>query len=46
MKSIDEKSVYRDKVVRLVVNPYSNYIDEGYDVTLLIDNELVTSMKF
>src|SRR3970282_2317128 len=45
-KSIDEKTIYRNKEVRLIVNPYTNYIDEGYNVSLLIDNELVTTMKF
>jgi len=45
-KSMDEKTTYKNKEVRLIVNPYSSYIDEGYDVTLLIDNELISKMKF
>ena len=45
--NIDEKIIYKNHSVRLIVNKISNFWGvESQKLTLLIDNELITQMDF
>jgi len=46
--TIDEKAIYQNRVVRLIVNFTNGFlgIGEGYNVSLLIDNELAAQVTF